>query len=74
MVTLTQQLNAAFEESGWSVAELLAKTGLPIDRSSLSRKLKGELRMNTDEAETIASALGVTISWPERAGRKRVAA
>lgn len=62
--TLTEQLNEAFERSGWSVAELLEKSNFDIDRSSLSRKLKGELRMNTDEAEVLATVLQTTIAWP----------
>jgi hypothetical protein len=67
MLTLVEQLNAAFVRSKLSVAELLSRTELDLDRSSLHRKLRGELRMNTEEAERIATVLGVTIAFaPER--------
>jgi len=61
--SLTEQLCDAFKRSGWSVAELLTKSGLDIERSSLDRKLKGELRLNVDEAQALANALGVTLVW-----------
>lgn len=63
MRSLTEQLNEAFQRSGLSVAELLTKSGIDVDRSSLSRKLKGELRMNVDEAQALAAALDVTLVW-----------
>lgn len=67
MLTLVEQLHAAFVRSKLSVAELLSRTELDLDRSSLHRKLRGELRMNTEEAERIATVLGVTIAFaPER--------
>lgn len=64
--TLTEQLHVAFKSSGMSVAELLAKSKLDLDRSSLSRKLHGEQPMRTDEAQVLASVLDATITWPPR--------
>jgi transcriptional regulator with XRE-family HTH domain len=64
--TITEQLNDALGRKGWSMQELLEKSGLSIDRSSLSRKIRGELRLNTDEAEALASALETTIVWPQK--------
>lgn len=61
--SMTEQLNDAFERSGLTVVELLKRSGLDIDRSSLARKLKGELRLNVDEAQTLAAVLGVTLVW-----------
>lgn len=77
MQTLTEQLYEAFVASGLSVAELLTQSGLDIERSSLSRKLRGELRMNTDEAEALARELKIVLVFPRappRAARRRVAA
>ncbi len=67
MRSLPEQLNDAFERSGLSVQQLsillLEKSGLEIERSSLQRKLKGKLRLNTDEAQALATVLGVTLVW-----------
>lgn len=61
MRSLTEQLSAAHRASGLSVGELLAKSGLELERSSLQRKLSGDLRLNIEEAEAIAKVLGVKI-------------
>lgn len=50
-----------------SVQELLDKSGLPIDRSSLARKLMpadadGALRLKSEEVDALAIALGVRVS------------
>ena len=63
---ISEQLRDAFTSSGLSVQELLDKSGLPIDRSSLSRKLlpigtKGRLRIKDEEVEALACALGITV-------------
>lgn len=67
--TITQQLSAAFAQKGWSVQELLDRSKLPIDRSSLARKLSGELPMKVREAEVLARTLACVIVWPPRRGR-----
>lgn len=61
--TITEQLNEAFERTEWSVQVLLDKSGLEIDRTSLARKLKGELRLNVDEAQVLANVMGLTLVW-----------
>lgn len=61
--TITEQLLDAFEKTGWTVAELLSRSGLDIERSSLHRKLHGEQRMNVDEAQVLATVLGLTLVW-----------
>src|SRR5262245_45732759 len=58
---IAEQLRVAHEASGWSVQELLEKSGLEIDRSSLARKLTGDLPMKTREAEVLARTLGVQV-------------
>lgn len=68
---IVQQLRAAFEGKGWSVQELLDRSRLDIDRSSLARKLDGELPMKVKEAEVLARTLDAVIVWPPR--RKRAA-
>lgn len=58
MSSVQRKLNEAFERTGWTVAELLGRSGLSIDRSSMSRKIRGKAPMITAEAEAIARALG----------------
>lgn len=45
-----------------SVQKLLDKSGLDIDRSSLARKLSGDLPMKTEEAEVLARVLGILVT------------
>lgn len=66
MRTLTEQLSEAHRKSGLSVGELLSKSGLDIERSSLQRKLSGALRMNLDEAEALAKALAIKLTYDGR--------
>lgn len=69
MLTLVEQVRLAYERSGWSLAELLRRSGLPIDRSTLGRKLLGDnrkgrgrlVRLGTEECEALARALGITL-------------
>lgn len=60
------QIRAAQEKKGWSVQQLLDKSGLPIERSVLHRKLKGETPATTGECEALAKALEVTLVYPKR--------
>lgn len=57
MATTVEQLAEAFRRSGWTLDELLERSGLDLVKQSLGRKLHGEIRMSTDEAEAIARAL-----------------
>lgn len=62
--TLVEQLRDAYEKSGWTMEQLLKKSGLHLDRSSLRRKLldvKDTVPMKTEEAEALAHALDVTL-------------
>lgn len=72
MLTLVEQLRAAFERSGLSMAELAtlcAKQGFHLHPSTLRRKLIGDGRkgrrrtgLRTEECEAIASVLGITLA------------
>lgn len=64
MRTLVEQLRDAYEKSEMTMEQLLAKSGLELDRSSLRRKLldvKDPVPMKTYEAEALARALDVTL-------------
>jgi hypothetical protein len=69
MRSLVEQLRDAYERSGWTMDELLERSGLEIDRSSLRRKLLVDadsrqdrsIPMRTEECEALARALGVTL-------------
>ncbi len=76
---LHEQIAAAFEKTGWSVAELLGKSGLDMDRSQLSRKLSGHQPMRTREAQVLVDTLRrngieITIVWPAEADTDETAA
>lgn len=64
MRSLVEQLRDAYEKSGWTMDELVDRSGLELDRSSVRRKIldvKDPIPMKTEEAEALASALGVTL-------------
>lgn len=61
--TIAEQLRAAMKSKGWSVPRLLGESGFDCDRTSLMRKLKGEQKMSTNEAEALARVLGCTLVW-----------
>lgn len=66
MRTLVEQLRDAYEKSGWTMNELLVKSGLDVDRSSLRRKLldvDDPIPMKTEECQVLAATLGVTLVW-----------
>lgn len=66
MRTIAEQIRDAFESAGISVADLLALSGLDLDRSSLQRKLTGDSPMKTSEAEALANALRISLVWPPK--------
>lgn len=66
--TLVEQLRDAYEraheQTKMTMDDLLQRSGLEIDRSSLRRKLldvKDPIPMKTEECEALAHALGVTL-------------
>jgi hypothetical protein len=63
MRTITRQLRDAWQNSGTSLADLLARSNLDLSQSSLSRKLAGRSPMTTAEAEALARALDVVLAW-----------
>lgn len=63
---LVDQIREAQEKAGWSTQQLLDKSGLPMDRSSLHRKLRGEQPATAEECEALAKTLGITLVWPKK--------
>ena len=64
MRSLIEQLRDAYEKTDWTMEELVQRSGLEIDRSTLRRKLldvKDPVPMKTEEAEALARALDVTL-------------
>lgn len=69
MRTIVEQLRDAYLRSGWTMEELVQRSGLHLDRSTLRRKLLVDedskddrnVPMRTSEAEALAQALGVTL-------------
>jgi hypothetical protein len=69
--TLAGQLLDALGAKGWSVPELLLRSRLPCDRTSLYRKLHGQQKLSTEECERLAGVLGVTIAFSPSARSRR---
>lgn len=61
--SLAEQLHDAMLKKGWSVPQLLAASRLKCDRSSLQRKLTGEQKLSTEEAQKLAEILECTLVW-----------
>lgn len=66
---IVKQLDAAFRTKGWSVRELserlaAAPFGIVLERTTLSKKLRGENPTKDAEIEALAIILEVTITWP----------
>jgi plasmid maintenance system antidote protein VapI len=56
-----QKLLRAFSERGISVRELREASGLPIDRSTMHRKIHGDTPMTLEEADCVARVLGMRL-------------
>lgn len=61
---LVEQIRTAQLERGWSVQQLLDKSGLQLDRSTLQRKLTGEVPATDAECEALAKALKTQLVYP----------
>lgn len=78
-VQLHEQIAAAMRVAGWSVGDLLTRSGLKMHRSQLNRRLLGSVPMRTREAEILADTLRaygveVTLTWPSASPTTRRAA
>jgi hypothetical protein len=68
--TIAEQLLKAFQATAWSLAELLERTQLDCDVTSLGRKLHGKQKLWSAEADALATALGLAIACvPKRRAR-----
>jgi hypothetical protein len=67
MDPVVRQLAKEFGRSGMTLTQLLARSRLPIFRTSLRRKLDGDLRTSTKEAHAIARALGGDLVFQAKA-------
>lgn len=74
MKSLIEQLWAAFQAKGWTTAQLLERSKLDCDLSSLNRKMRGRQKTSTEECQALAAALEVTIAWSPDADDPPVAA
>lgn len=76
MRSLVEQLRDAYEKVDWTMDELVERSGLDLDRSTLRRKLldvKDPVPMRTEEAEALAQALGVTLVVVPVVDKRKVA-
>lgn len=76
---LHEQIAAVFKTTSWTIAEFVGKSGLPISRIQLGRKLDGRAPMRTIEAQVLADTLRrngfeITLSWPSASPTTRQAA
>lgn len=71
---LVEQIRSEQLRLGWSTQQLLDRSRLSIDRSTLHRKLAGEVPTTDAECEALAGAMGFTLVWPKRRRRTGTAA
>ncbi len=69
------QLLAALAKSGWSIPELLEKSGLEIDRTGLWRKMHGQTPFSVEEVGALVHTFNdhgvqLVIAWPRRPKKK----
>lgn len=68
--TILEQLNAAWRAKGWTLTDLVERADLPgdggkrMERTTLGKKLRGELPMKAPEIERLAIVLEVTVTYP----------
>jgi hypothetical protein len=75
-MTIASQLREARLRKGVQLEELRRTARLDCSADSLCRKLAGKQILTTDEAESLAQALGHEIVWtpePARRARRRAA-
>jgi hypothetical protein len=65
--TLAEQIRDAYEASTLTLDEIKERSGLDIDRASLSRKLRVKQKLWTDECEALAKVFKVVVSAGKRA-------
>ena len=71
MQTIPEQLVTELKRLGWSVDELRKRSGVKITRSALQRKLRGQLRLNVDEALKLAQTMDFVLVWAPAAPAPR---
>jgi transcriptional regulator with XRE-family HTH domain len=67
---LVEQIRAAQVELGWTVQQLLEKSGLSLDRTTLQRKLTGKTGSTFTELLALAAAIKKArptfdLKWPD---------
>lgn len=68
---LVDQIRNALSQLGWSEQQLHERAGLEFNLTGLNRRLRGEIRMSTAEAERLAAAIRLGLPkfrlvWPNR--------
>lgn len=62
-----EQLRVEVERRGWTLPELITRSGLRLSVSGLSLKLRGKRPMWTAEAERLLQTLDLRLVWaPDR--------
>jgi transcriptional regulator with XRE-family HTH domain len=61
---LVEQIRSEQLRRSWSTQQLLEKSGLQIERSTLHRKLTGEIPLTAVECQALATALDLQLIWP----------
>lgn len=61
--SIPEQLLGAMKARGWSFRQLLEASGLKMARTSLQRKLRGEVTLYEDEIQALVDTLQVTVAF-----------
>lgn len=64
-----EQLRHAWMETGWTVAELAAKSGLGLERTTMGKKMSGVIPLKDNEIQALAKCLVITIVFPAKRQR-----
>lgn len=68
--SILEQLYEAWRETGWTVEELAEHLavvlGERLERTTVGKKMKGQIPLKDLEIQALATCLKVTIVWPSR--------
>lgn len=62
--SILEQLNQAWRGKSWTVEELAERCGLQLERTTMGKKMKGQIPLKDTEIQALATCLEITIVWP----------
>ncbi len=62
--SILEQLNQGWRAKGWTVVQLAEKSGLQLERTTMGKKMSGNIPLKDLEIQALATCLDLTIVWP----------